>query len=187
MDERHWWIAKRISQAFDLDSGSPLLEKLICEQLNLERINSFLCVNGTNKLFVCGTEIQSINEEIVADFSRSSNWDIFILDELLKAPKSMMQNLENTIVLYFIRHDTIHEVNQSFIHKEVFCGEIRNVSQILHSVYNDLLFSLFETNYNWGFSNNAIKAQSIRNMEKHVNCISDLSFDNRNQKNMVYQ
>ena len=56
MDERHWWIAKRIAQTFAIDSSSPYLEKLICEPTNLEKVNLFLCMNGSNKLFVCGTE-----------------------------------------------------------------------------------------------------------------------------------
>lgn len=183
MDERHWWIAKRISQAFDLDTGSTYLEKFICEPVNLEKINSFLCVNGSNKLFVCGTENQVAVDEHNTDPSR---WNLLILDELLKSPKTMLQNLDNTIVLYFIRHDTIHEVSQSQIHKEVFCGEIRSVSQILFNVYNDLLLCLFGSNRSWAASNEATKAQSVRNMQKYVNSISEFSADSRNQKNMVY-
>lgn len=182
MDERHWWFAKRISQTFGLDSGSTFLEKLICEPTNLEKINTFLCINGSNKLFVCGTEIHAVLEEPV---SNSSDFNLLILEELMKAPKSLMQSLDNAIVLYFIRHDTIHEVSQSLIHKEVFCGEIRNVSQILFNIYNDLLFSLFASDQNWGLSNEVIKNQSLRNMEKYVNSISEFSSDSRNQKNMV--
>lgn len=207
MDERHWWIAKRISQAFGIDSSTSHLEAFICEANNLEKINLFLCMNGSNKLFVCGqantssaddNDDEDVDEEEdgmehdqpekrsnrITPVSNISS--LLILDDLLKAPTSLTRQVDNSVVLYFIRHNTIHEVSQTHIHKEVFCGEIRNVSQILYNVYNDLLFAMFESNRNWGLSSEVTKAQSIRNMDKYVNAISEFSADSQNQKNMVF-
>ena len=193
MDERHWWIAKRISQAFNIDSSSPFLEKLICEEDNLEKINFFLCMNGTNKLFVCGEEnVTTGASEEPSPPNPHLNQQLLILDDLLKVPKSFAQQLDNSIVLYFIRHDVNHEVNPAQIHKEIFCGEIRNVSQILFNVYNDLLFTMFEADRNWSGSggvvsaaNELTKVQAIRNMEKYVNTIGEFSTESQNKKKMV--
>jgi dynein heavy chain len=176
MDERHWWIAGRISQAFSIDSSSGFLEKFICEASNLEKINTFLCTNGSNKLFFCG-----VKGELAAHYS-----NITVCDNLLKLVKEDHGHLDDLIILYFIRHDTIQEVSQTQIFKEVFCGEIRNVSQILFNVYSDLLLTMFESNKSWSESkNDSGKLQSIRNMEKYVNAISEFSSDNQNLKNMV--
>lgn len=114
MDERHWWIAQRVAQAFSIDSSSGFLEKFICEPSNIEKINNFLCMNGNNKLFFISTKLES------GQFS-----EINIFENLLKVPRNMYEDLENTTILYFIRHDTIQEVSPTQISKEVYCGEIK--------------------------------------------------------------
>lgn len=184
MDERHWWIANRVSQTFAVESSSSgFLERFICEASNLEKINTFLCMNGSNKLFFCGLKAA------ITHYT-----DLLVCDNLLKIPKTFVENVDDSIILYFIRHDTTQEVSPTHIYKEVYCGEIRNVSQILYNVYSDLLFSMFESNQHWNapFSSSSSvtrydmsKLQSVRNMEKCVNAISEFSADNQNLKNMV--
>jgi hypothetical protein len=176
MDERHWWIAQRISQTFGIDSNSRLVEKLITEPSNLEKVNNFLCMNGSNKLFFFNNR-----DEI------GKNSTINIIDNLLKIPRNNQISIENLVILYMIRHDTIQEVslNVTQISKEIYCGEIKNVSQILYNVYNDLLFTIFESNKNWGNCSEQVKSQSILNMEKYINAINEFSVDNQSLKNMV--
>ena len=94
-------------------------------------------------------------------------------------------NVENLTILYFIRHDNTQEVSPTQIFKEVFCGEIKNVSQILFNVYNDMLLKAFETNKNWGNISDTNKNQAIRNMEKFVNGINQFSVDNQSTKTTV--
>ena len=177
MDERHWWIAQRIAQAFSIDPSSGFLEKFVNEPSTLEQINNFLCMNGSNKLFfIRNKELDQTN--------------ITVVDNLLKLPDTNVTNdtpnqADNSIILYFIRHDTIQEVSPSLISKEVFCGEIKNISQILFNVYNDLLLTMFESNKNWGNCTETNKHQAIKNMEKYVNSINEFSIDNQNIKNMV--
>ena len=174
MDERHWWIAQRIAQAFSIDPASSFLENYILEANTIEKINNFLCMNGSNKLFFC------CQKEELGQLSA-----VHAIDNLLKLPKNSNNNIDNYIILYFIRHDTIQEVNQTQIHKEVFCGEIKDVSQILFNVYNDLLLTIFESNKNWGSCNPTTQSQLVRNMEKYVNGINEFSTENQNMKNMV--
>ena len=174
MDERHWWIAQRAVQAFSIETSSGFLEKFICEPSNFEKISNFLCMNGNNKLFFLSTKQESGN------FG-----EITIYENLLRIPKQFFENLEKTVILYFIRHDSIQEVSPTQIHKEVYCGEIKNVSQILHNVYSDLLLTMVEANNNWGNCNETNKGQIIRIMEKNINSINEISFDNQSQKNMV--
>ncbi len=174
MDERHWWIAHRISQAFSIDSSSGFLEKFVCEPTTLEQINNFLCSNGSNKLFFVQTKdtdhLSAIN----------------VVDNLLKLPDTNVTDdapnqANNSIILYFIRHDTIQEVSPQLIAKEVFCGEIKNVSQILFHVYSDLLFAMFAANKDWGNCTDTNKHQAVKNMEKYINCISEFSVDSSQQ------
>ena len=173
MDERHWWIAQRISQTFSIDESSGFLEKYICEAQTMEKINNFLCMNGSNKLFFCcGKE----------ELGRLSS--IVIIENLLKIQKNS-NSIDDLVILYFIRHDTMQEISQNQIYKEVYCGEIKNASQILYNVYNDLLFTQFGSNKNWGSCNETTQAQLVRNMEKYINGINDFSLDGQNSKNMV--
>ena len=174
MDERHWWIAQRISQTFSIDESSGFLEKFICDPHTIEKINNFLCMNGSNKLFF------TCSKDEVGKLS-----SITVIDNLLKLQKTPANNVDNLIILYFIRHDTMQEISQNQIFKEVYCGEIKNASQILYNVYNDLLFTIFGSNKNWGNCNENTQSQLIRNMEKYVNGINDFSADGQNLKNMV--
>lgn len=178
MDERHWWIAQRIAQAFSIDPSSGFLEKFVCEPSNLEQINNFLCMNGSNKLFfVRNKELNQIS-------------NIIVVDNLLKLPDTQVtedsaNQADNSVILYFIRHDTIQEVSPSLISKEVFCGEIKNISQILFNVYNDMLLTMFQSNKDWGSCTETNKYQAVKNMEKYVNSINDFSMDHQGSKNMM--
>ena len=131
-------------------------------------------MNGSNKLFF-----------ISSQEDQGNLGKIQVVDNLLNLSHGFNTNIDNTLILYFIRHDTIQEVSPTHIYKEVFCGEIKNVSQILFNVYNDFLFSIFGSNKNWGNFSESNKQHIIRNMEKHVNGINELSVDNQNVKNMM--
>ena len=215
MDERHWWIASRLSQAFGIDPSSSFLEKFICQPDNIEKINNFLCMNGNNKLFFYSYK----NENPNVPLPSAKYNEISITDNLLKLPRELFltnpgdsqrgndmsltsanmlntsmtsanmaaqnKGIDNLIILYFLRHDTLQEVSQTQIYKEVYCGEIKNCSQIIFNIYNDLLLTLFETNKNWGSCSETNKAQSIKNMVKYVNGINELAIDNQSFKNLV--
>jgi hypothetical protein len=156
-----------------LDSSTFSLEKFICEPSVLEKINNFLCMNGSTKLFFISN----------LDFETNKHADISVLENLLSLQVNV--NVENLTILYFIRHDNTQEVSPTQIFKEVFCGEIKNVSQILFNVYNDMLLKAFETNKNWGNISDTNKNQAIRNMEKFVNGINQFSVDNQSTKTTV--
>ena len=193
MDERHWWIAQKIAQTFGLSSTSGFLEKFICEPANLEIINNFLCTNGNNKLFFYCTA-EDMERELL----------LHCTDNLLKLPRTLGQAaqgssiaggggsgggnyIDKMVVLYFLRHDTIQEIslNQNHFTKEIFCGEIKNISQILANVYNDFLFKLFESNKDWGNCNEHDKSQLIRNMGKLMSSFGELAASTQNINSMV--
>lgn len=130
-------------------------------------------MNGSTKLFFLSALDPDTNRYM----------DIDVLENLLALPASA--SIESLIVLYFIRHNNIQEVSPTQIFKEVFCGEIKNVSQILFSVYNDMLLKSFETNKSWGSISDTNRVQSIRNMEKYVNGINQFSADTQTSKTSV--
>jgi hypothetical protein len=207
MDERHWWIAERVSQTYFIDSSSNILENFICEPNNLDIINLFLCMGGSNKLFFHGNKEDKRKNQ-------SSPPVITIYDNLLKIPANQLDlslssprtisettTINNTTdqtdassttnnstemtILYMIRHDTMQEVSLNQIHKEVFCGEIKNANQILYNVYNDMLMPIFETNKNWSKCNETNRSQIMKNMKKYINSISEYSIDRQNVKKLV--
>jgi hypothetical protein len=215
MDERHWWIATRLAQAFSFENTTGYIEKFICDLDNLEKINNFLCSNGTNKLFCASLKLNDFSSDnnnnnnnnqisIRSEDSQHAK-TIYLIENVLKLPKQIQENLDQSIILYFLRHDTTQEVSQSHIFKDVYCGEIKNVSQILFNVYNDLFLNLLNTNQTWSTtttisnnlidnnnnynspnSNSSIRAQSVRNMEKYINGLNEISsLANQNQKNML--
>jgi dynein heavy chain len=168
MDERHWWIAQRVSQTFN--ANMQLLEAFICETDTLGKINQFLGQNGANKLFFYRQK-----DEPTA---------INVIDSLLKLPKTI-QNNDSLIILYFLRYNTISEVSPTQIAKEIQCGEIKNASQIFFSIYNDLFLPLFKTNKDWGDCNDQTKTQTILNLEKYVASIGSIIQENKNARNLV--
>jgi hypothetical protein len=130
-------------------------------------------MNGNTKLF-----FTSVFDTDTKKFS-----EIAVLENLLSIQENV--NVDSLAVLYFIRHNNIQEVSQTQIFKEVFCGEIKNVTQILFNVYNDMLLKAFKTNSNWGVMTENNKVQAIRNMEKYVNAINHYSTDNQSSKTIV--
>lgn len=188
MDERHWWIAKRLSQAFSIEPSASALEKFINAAENIEKINNFLAMNGSNKLFAA-----CVNSELAPPTSPFGK-QVILADDVTKLPQTVLESLDSAVILYFLRHDTNQEVSVTQIHKEVFCGEIKNISQMLHNVYSDLFLSTFNSNQTWSpsssvstmlFADSNVKMQSIRNMEKYVSALNDLSLVHANQKNML--
>ena len=177
MDERHWWIAQHIGHVFKIDlsiqANNSFMEKFILDAEVLEKVNGFLCMNGSNKLFFC-----CLKNEL-------EDRNILTLDSLLKIPKHMSQNVDNVIILYFLRHDTNQEISQAYIHKEVYCGEIKNVSNILFNIYNDLLLPSFKANKDWGSCSDETKTQIVHNMEKYVNTIGTILHDNQGSKSAL--
>ena len=90
-------------------------------------------MNGINKLFFYNFQEQmtststaisttSLNTNSQVIFSIT---DIAITDNILKMPKQVRENADNTIILYFVRHDTIQEVSQTQIHKANFVQRIQ--------------------------------------------------------------
>ena len=177
MDERHWWIAQHIGHTFRIDlsiqTNNAFMESFICNEEIIDKINGFLCMNGTNKIFFC------CSKDELADRN------ILVLDSLLKLPKHISQNIDNAIILYFIRHDTNQEISQAYIHKEVYCGEIKNISHVLFNIYNDLLLPSFKQNRDWGSCDEQSKTQIIHNMEKYVNSMGAVLQDTQSSKNLL--
>lgn len=175
MDERHWFIAQRIGLAFNIDTSLPadnnFLESFICSTEVLDKINSFLCMNGSNKLFFCCPKHEISSRKIT------------VTDSILKLPKTL--SFDECTILYFIRHETSHEVSPTQIQKEVFCGEIKSASQILFNVFNDFFMPLVKTNQNWQNCSDEFKSNFIHNMDKYVGSIGNIINENQTLKNLV--
>ena len=78
-----------------LDSSTFSLEKFICEPSVLEKINNFLCMNGSTKLFFISN----------LDFETNKHADISVLENLLSLQVNV--NVENLTILYFIRQTNL--------------------------------------------------------------------------------
>ena len=158
----------------------------------MEKINNFLCMNGSNKFFVAS--VRNDDHSATAAHHKHLNTPnatigqpIYIIETIMKLPRIVQENLDSSIILYFLRHDTNQEVSQTQMYKEIFCGEIKNVSQILFNVFNELFLTTFNSNQTWKCSKTTanVRVQSIRNMEKFVNSLNELSMVNSSQKNFL--
>jgi dynein heavy chain, axonemal len=175
MDERHWWIAHKIVETFALDNiSSGKIEKFMCDSNVLEKVNDFINPNGINKLFFYCKKI---------NLGQLSS--IELIDNILKFSKEVKENIDNLIILYFIRIDTLQELSQAQIHKQIYCGELKNVSQMLQNIYSDFLLPLLQANKEWGKCDEGGKMQIVKNIQKYVNSVDYLTTDKQSIKNTV--
>jgi hypothetical protein len=180
MDERHWWIASKVEQAFCIDKSSPadasFTESYFRRPDVLDKINSFLFAKGSNKLFFYTTRDRLYSKDIICCQT--------IVDEyaLVNEP------LDNIILLFFIRSDTSSDATVSPA-SDIYCGEIKHPAQMGSLLYSQTLLPLFKKELapsaNDSYHQTATKTAILTQMEKHIDGISATCHSLQKDKNLV--
>nr|XP_018672821.1 dynein gamma chain, flagellar outer arm-like [Ciona intestinalis] len=162
MDERHWWIATKIQETFQVeDTDSPtVLEHFLLEVNNFELVTQFLSPDGSNKLFIYGRRPES------------RPW---MTEDLNMVPTLMNLKgvgLNELVCVFFLRPSTLAEVDQVHMHKQIFCGEIKNnpLNQ-LSTVLSQVFLPMVKAQEDWGKCDDEHKQHFIHTVEKYVNVL----------------
>ncbi|CAF0858034.1 unnamed protein product, partial [Didymodactylos carnosus] len=164
MDERHWWIAEKVEQTFCIDKtlDAQFTEQYFRRTDVLDKINSFLFAKGSNKLFFYTTKDHLNDKQISCTQTIINEYDF------------ISEPLDNLIILFFLRSDTSSDATTTQIGNDIYCGEIKNASQITSLLYSQTLLPLFkqQLNNNIDQAHSIVKTTIINNMEKHIDAIN---------------
>ena len=180
MDERHWWIAAKVEQAFSIDksstTGASFTETFFRRPDVLEKINYFLFAKGSNKLFFYTTR------------DRFPSKDISCCLSLIDDATFVNEPLDNIILLFFIRSDTSSDVTISPV-SDIHWGEIKHPTQMMSLLYSQTLLPLFKKELSScstaTYQQASTKATIIAQMEKQVDGISHTCQALQKDKNLV--
>ncbi|XP_070568705.1 dynein axonemal heavy chain 5-like isoform X4 [Ptychodera flava] len=172
MDERHWWIATKIQESFHIGGfhdNPTLLEDFLTEPETLEMINQFLGAGGPNKLFFYSD--RPVTASTLAPLQSTRQ---------LHAIGSLSQlkdvNVEETTVLYFLRHSVEREVDPVHMEKDVFCGELRHSTiDNLNTMLSDIYIPLLRAQKDWGECSEENVSQFLHQMDKYAAALAETS------------
>ncbi|XP_033113255.1 dynein heavy chain 5, axonemal-like isoform X2 [Anneissia japonica] len=171
MDERHWWIATKIQESFHIGgfSDNPtLLEDFLCESETLDLINKFLGEGGPNKLFFYSDRPQT---SALTPSGLQSTRQLHVITSLAKLKDV---DVEQTTVLYMLRHTTEHEVDQVHMEKDIFCGELRHsVLENLNTLLSDIYLPLLQAQTDWGHCTPDQVSQCLNSLDKHAAALAE--------------
>ncbi|CAF1326895.1 unnamed protein product [Adineta steineri] len=180
MDERHWWIAAKVEQTFCIDKTSTadasFTETFFRRPDVLEKINSFLCAKGSNKLFFYTTRDHLYSKEIMC----CNN----IVDEYIL----VNEPLDNLIILFFVRSDTSSDATVSPV-SDIYSGEIKHPAQMTTLLYGQTLLPLFKKELtpssNDSYNQIATKTTIVTQMEKQIDGINATCNSLQKDKNLL--
>ena len=180
MDERHWWLAAKVEQAFCIDksstAGASFTETFFRRPDVLEKINHFLFAKGSNKLFFYTTRDRFQSKEISCCLSLTDD------------PAFVNEPLDNIILLFFIRSDTSSDATISPV-SDIHWGEIKHPAQMMSLLYSQTLLPLFKKELSSSSSDTyqqaSTKTSIIAQMEKQVDGISHTCQALQKDKNLV--
>ncbi|XP_071954985.1 uncharacterized protein [Antedon mediterranea] len=171
MDERHWWIATKIQESFHIGgfSDNPtLLEDFLCESETLDLINKFLGEGGPNKLFFYSDRPQT---SALTPSGLQSTRQLHVITSLATLKDV---DVEQTTVLYLLRHDTDREVDQVHMEKDIFCGELRHsVLDNLNTLLTDIYLPLLRAQTDWGHCTPEQVSHCLNSLEKHTAALTE--------------
>jgi len=133
MDDRHWWLAGKIAECFQLPEDVSAVERFVCSSPNMETINSFFGINGPSRLFVYEVGGHGDTGDVYRLLRLSDGASSASASEIANSPT----------VLYFLRHNTELELELGHFERDVFCGVLRggraaameNFQFLLHNIY----------------------------------------------------
>ncbi|XP_077977225.1 dynein axonemal heavy chain 8-like isoform X3 [Glandiceps talaboti] len=170
MDERHWWIATKIQESFHIGGfhdNPTLLEDFLTEAQTLEMINQFLGPGGPNKLFFYSDRPQTAGGQTTLHSTRQ----LHVIGSLAQLKDV---NVEETTVLYFLRHGVEREVDPVHMEKDVFCGELRHSTvENLNTLLSDIFIPLMRAQKDWGECSDENVSQFLHQMDKYASALSE--------------
>ncbi|CAK8694917.1 unnamed protein product [Clavelina lepadiformis] len=164
MDERHWWIATKIQETFQVDeTDSPTaLEQFLLEPNNFDLLSHFLAANGLNKLFVYGKRPES------------RPWMAEDLNMVPNLVNIKGIGLNDFVCVYLLRPSIEQDVDQTHMHKQIFCGEIKNNPlHQLSTVLSQVFMPMVKAKETWGKCSDEHRQQFVHSTEKYVNMLAN--------------
>ncbi|XP_078503742.1 dynein axonemal heavy chain 5-like [Lissotriton helveticus] len=185
MDERHWWIAGRVQETFQVGgkADSPaILEEFFLLPENLQLINEFLQAAGPQTIFFF-SETEEKTE--------LTKWDLRIKSDLLNCRHlqglggGSEKGLRPTI-LYFMHAETSTDVDPVRMEREIFCGEIKESPvENLKCLLTELFFPVLRAQTDWGSCSQESVAHFLSGLDKYVAAIQDVSTMAKTEKQQI--
>ncbi|XP_077973667.1 uncharacterized protein LOC120348568 isoform X2 [Styela clava] len=160
MDERHWWIATKIQETFQVDdTDSPTaLEQFLVDPNQLSVVTQFFAADGLNKLFIYGRRPE--NRAWMQE-------DLNMTTSLINISNIGMNDF---VCVFFLRQSTHNEVEPMHLHRDIYCGEIKsNPLHQLSTVLSQVFYPLLRSQRDWQKCPTDHKQQFLHNVEKYVN------------------
>ncbi|XP_031757885.1 dynein gamma chain, flagellar outer arm isoform X2 [Xenopus tropicalis] len=179
MDERHWWIAGKVQETFQIggqEDASTALESFFLQAENLPLINKFLQAGGIQALFFFAE---------TKDESNESRWKLHLLADLQRM-ENMTGKMSFFTILFFLRAEANHDVDCTQMEREIFCGEIKdNPVQSLRCLLNDLYIPVLRAQKNWGSCNPESVTHFLSGLEKYVAAIEEATSITTTDKHQI--
>lgn len=155
MDERHWWIAYKVQESFQIGGSTnpSLLESFMATSETLDVVNSFFYPNGNNKLFLY--------------ISSNSEFSYTIDDLRISSEIYDVINDNSSKVVYFIRKEANKPVTIQGLEKEVISGELKqNLLHQFSSTLSQVFLPLLKVHDQWGFAPSDAQRTLTSSLEK---------------------
>ena len=177
MDERHWWIAGKIQESFKVGGfdNPTLIEDFMCKPETLDMINQFLHPGGPCRLFFYCDKSEA--DSVASLRGLQATGSLSSLKDL---------NLEDIIILYFLRNNVEVEVDPSHMERDIYCGELKgNTFDILHSFLSELYVPLIKSQKEWGQCLSENHLVFMHNLDKVMSGLSETSSGSHGAKHVV--
>ncbi|XP_069461306.1 uncharacterized protein [Ambystoma mexicanum] len=185
MDERHWWIAGRVQETFQVGgkTDSPaVLEEFFLLPENLQLINEFLQAAGHQTIFFFSEADEN---------AQLTKWDLRIKSDLLNCRTfhswgSGTEKDPPPTMLYFMRTETSTDVDAARMERDIFCGEIKeNPVENLKCLLTELFFPVLRAQTDWGSCSQESVAHFLSGLDKYVAAIQDVTSVAKPEKQQI--
>ncbi|XP_029452717.1 dynein gamma chain, flagellar outer arm-like [Rhinatrema bivittatum] len=185
MDERHWWIAIKVQETFQIggrEDNPAELEEVFLQPENLQLINEFLQAAGHQTLFFFAE---------AGDKQTLTKWDLRVIPDLLRSQelpgrgKGRNPSPSHTL-LYFLRPETGRAVDPLRIERDVFCGEIKdNPIENLSCLLISLIFPILRARRDWGCCSQESVTHFLSGLDKYAAAIQDIANATNSEKQQI--
>ncbi|KAG8444848.1 hypothetical protein GDO86_009850 [Hymenochirus boettgeri] len=178
MDERHWWIAGKVQQTFQIgeEEASTSVEAFFLQAENLHLINRFLQAEGLQTIFFIAE---------TKEITNTTRWQLRLLSDL-QSMENMTGRMAFPTILYFLRSKTNCDVDPAQMEREIFCGEIKeNPAESLRCLLNELYIPVLRAQKDWGLCSPESVAHFLSGLEKYVTAIEEATNITKLEKQQI--
>ncbi len=158
MDERHWWIADKIQETFQIGGleNPTQLEEFMCDADTLKLVDRFLSANGLCKLFFY--------------WDKSSGQ--LKITGCLSTVKGL--NLETMTVLFMLRKNVAVDIEAMSIERDVFSGELKgSLLANLSSALSEIYLPQLKARKDWGQCSGENQQTFLQSVEKLTTTLTE--------------